>query len=141
MARIAWDGPLAQYKEIKRQLDLLVEAGYSNRDIFIFMIYNWQIGFSEMDKKRRKCWEWKVQIADCRFRPLDQLHDNYKPRKAQTNNAYYIHENWTDELVKRFRKNVRAQNICVRMGFKKYIKTMENMGRRNREIRKKSCCK
>jgi len=43
----------------------------------------------------------KQQIADCRYRPLNQLFDNYNPLiKGQTSKDYYIHEEagWTDYL-------------------------------------------
>jgi hypothetical protein len=123
--RIAWDWHYSQWRSIKKQLDMLVKAGYKSKDIYVFMLYNWEIPFKEMEKKRIKCWEWKVQIADCRFRPLDQTYDNYNPRKKQTNEEYYIHPKWTDEEVKQFRKNVRRQNICVRMGLPFYSKTLE----------------
>jgi hypothetical protein len=79
-----------------------------------------------MEEKRINCWGWKTQIADCRFRPLNQLYDNYNPMAiAQTNDDYFISNQWTDQLVKQFRKNVRRQNICVRMGYEFYSKTGE----------------
>jgi hypothetical protein len=78
-----------------------------------------------MERKRIKCWEWKVQIADCRYRPLDQIYDNYNPNKPQTSKDYYIHPKWTDAEVKQFRKNVRRQNICVRYGLSYYSRTLE----------------
>ena len=124
--RIAWDWEYKQHKQIKKQIDILVEAGYKSNEIFVFMLYNWGIPFEEMEKKRIKCLEWRVQIADCRYRPLDQLYDNYDPRIiGQTSKDYYIHEKagWTDALVKQFRKNVRRQNICVRHGFPFYSKS------------------
>jgi len=126
--RIAWDWEYKQHKQIKKQIDILVEAGYKSNEIFVFMLYNWDIPFEEMEKKRIKCLEWRVQIADCRYRPLDQLYDNYDPRIiGQTSKDYYIHEKagWTDALVKQFRKNVRRQNICVRHGFPFYSKSFE----------------
>jgi len=104
------------------------KAGYSSKDIFIFVLYNWDIPFKEMEKKRIKCWSWQVQISDCRYRPLDRLNDNYKSNIiGQTSKDYYIHEKsgWTDELVKQFRKNVRRQNICVRHGFPFYSRSFE----------------
>jgi hypothetical protein len=65
--------------------------------------------------KRKKCFEWGVQIADCRFRPLNQTFDNYNPKlKQQTEKDYYIHSNWSDVLIRKFRANVRKHNICVR---------------------------
>lgn len=125
--RIAWDWGYVQFKEIKEQIDILCEGGYNFKDIYIFMLYNWDIPFEEMERKRIKCLEWGVQIADCRYRPLDQTFDNYNPRKEQTNEDYHIHTEagWTDALVKQFRKNVRRQNICVRHNFPFYSKEFE----------------
>jgi hypothetical protein len=125
--RIAWDWGIQEYQKIKKQIDILIKGGYSNKEIFVFMVYNWDIHFEEMEEKRIKCWKWKVQISDCRFRPLDQTYDFYKPKKFQNNNDYYINENWTDSLVKQFRKNVRRQNICLRQGLFFYSKTFETM--------------
>jgi len=76
--RISWDGDLKDAPHIKKQIELLKEVGYNiQRNVFVFMIYNWDIPFEEMEKKRIKCWEWKVQISDCRFRPLTQSFDRY----------------------------------------------------------------
>jgi hypothetical protein len=126
--RIAWDGPYSEHKKILEQINILIQAGYPTKDIYVFMIYNWNMPFNEMEKKRIKCWKWKVQISDCRFRPLNQLFDDYKPyRMGQTNDDYYIHSevDWTDALVKQFRKNVRRQNICVRQEVDIYSRDME----------------
>jgi len=137
--RIAWDWGYDQFKEIKRQIDILIDGGYFSKDIHIFMLYNWDIPYEEMETKRIKCWEWKVQIADCRYRPLNQTFDYYNPmKKGQTNEAYYIHtkKGWTDELVKQFRKNVRRQNICVRHHFSFYSKGFEHKLFGKRAMRK-----
>ena len=126
--RIAWDWEYQEYLKVEKQINILKEAGYHSKEIYIFMIYNWNISFKEMEIKRTKCWKWKVQIADCRYRPLEQLYDNYDGRKiGQTSRDYYIHEQagWSDTLIKQFRKNVRRQNICVRHGFPFYSKNFE----------------
>jgi len=123
--RIAWDWGFDEYEHIKEQLNILIQAGYKSQDIFIFMIYNWEIPFEEMEKKRKKAWEWKVQISDCRFRPLDQTFDHYNPQITQTNSDYYIHPKWTDREVKQFRKNIRRQNICIRHNKSFYSKELE----------------
>jgi len=126
--RIAWDGPYSEHRNISKQINVLKQGGYVTEDIYVFMIYNWDIPFNKMEKKRVKCWEWGVQISDCRFRPLTQLFDNYKPYKIdQTNDEYYIHSEagWDDELIKQFRRNVRMQNICVRQGVDIYSKEIE----------------
>lgn len=127
--RIAWDWKYDEHPKIGEQIAILREAGYQSKEIFVFMLYNWDIPFREMEKKRKKCWVWKVQVADCRYRPLDQTFDNYDPRKIdQTSNDYYIHKRggWTDSLVKQFRKNIRQQNICVRHGFPFYSADFEH---------------
>lgn len=133
--RIAWDWRYQEYPKIKKQIDILMKAGYKSKHIFIFMLYNWDITFNDMERKRLKCWDWQVQIADCRYRPLNQTYDNYNPRKkGQMSNDYHIHEQsgWTDALVKQFRKNVRRQNICVRHGFPFYSKDFEQKRMRNK---------
>jgi len=120
--RIAWDHGYIQRKSIKKQIGLLNKAGYSRKDIFVFMIYNYDVTFEEMEKKRKLCKKWGVQIADCRYRPLWQLWDNYNPqaRKGQTEKDYYIHKKagWTDSKIRKFRKNIREQNIGIRYGGK-----------------------
>jgi hypothetical protein len=125
--RIAWDWGYDQWPKIKKQIQVLIDAGYSRKNITVFMIYNWDLDFEEMEKKRIKCWEWGVQISDCRNRPLDQLHDHYKPLRDQNSGEdYYIHPNWTDAEVKQFRKNVRKQNICNRQNLKYHSKLLES---------------
>jgi len=137
--RIAWDWKYDEHPEIERQIGLLVGAGYPKKDIYVFMLYNWEVPFEEMEMKRVECWHWGVQIADCRYRPLNQLHDNYDARQSmQTSKDYYIHSEtgWNDTLVKQFRKNVRRQNICVRHGFPFYSAPFEHK-RFGREIMKR----
>ena len=119
--RIAWDGPLADRKNIAEQLRILTRAGFRRNNTFIFILYNWNIPFEQVEAKRRACKKWGVQIADCRFRPLDRVEDQYRPgapgRVSQTNSDYYIHEPvWTDAQIRQFRKNVREQNISLRCG-------------------------
>jgi hypothetical protein len=125
--RIAWDWGYDQWPIIEKQLQALIDAGYNQKNITVFMIYNWNLNFEEMEKKRIKCWEWGVQISDCRNRPLSQLHDHYKPLNDQNNGAdYYIHPAWTDAEVKQFRKNIRRQNICNRQDLPYHSKLLEN---------------
>lgn len=138
--RIAWDWKYAEHPETKKQIDILMDAGYHSGEIYVFVLYNWNIPFEQMELKRIKCWKWKVQIADCRYRPIDQLYDDYYPlRMGQTSKDYYINEKagWNDGLVKQFRKNVRKQNICVRHGFHFYSNDFENK-RVSKETMRKS---
>jgi len=135
--RIAWDHSVKDKNSIKKQIDFLVKVGYHPKDITVFMIYNFDIPLGEMILKQKYCLKWGVQIADCRYRPLEFDYDNYKPsawRKGQTPEDYYIHEKggWTDEKIRIFRKIVRIHNIFIRYvkdknpnfnsSFKKYMR-------------------
>lgn len=125
--RIAWDNSYNDYKEIERQLVFLYNAGYNPKDIYVFMVYNFELSFEIMEDKRKKCYEWGVQISDCRYRPLDQIFDNYNSHvDKQTNKDYFIHPAWKDEEVRQFRANVRRQNICIRHNFPFYSKILEH---------------
>jgi hypothetical protein len=126
--RIAWDGPYNQRRSIKAQIDMLADAGYNPKDIYVFMVYNYDLDYYEMKKKLQQCKKWGVQIADCRFRPLDQTFENYNPRRKQSVADYHIHPNWTDREVKLFRRSVREQNIVIRHGFSFYSRELERLG-------------
>lgn len=131
--RIAWDHGYNQRKIIKRQIDMLVEAGYPAKDIYVFMIYNFEPDYYEMLKKLKQCKKWGVQIADCRYRPLTQTFENYNPRERQTSKDYYIDPKWTDRQIKLFRRKVRQQNIMIRHGFTFYSRKLERMGARRKQ--------
>ena len=133
--RIAWDHEYEQHKQIKAQIDMLVSAGYNPKHIYVFMLYNFELSYEELNRKRQKCMEWGVQIADCRYHPLDQASDGYNPqawRTGQTSQDYCIHPNWTDAQIRTFRKQVREQNIVIRHGFTKYSRVKELAGRRKK---------
>lgn len=128
--RIAWDNKLSDSPAIERQLKHLMTAGYSSKEMSVFMIYNFDIPFEEMLLKIEHCKKWGVQISDCRYRPLSVEYDNYNPRRSQAENDYYIHlkAGWTDEKIKKFRREVRTHNIWIRYAKDKgmqYDKRME----------------
>lgn len=115
--KIAWDHSLKQAPKIKEQIDLLINAGFTAKEISIFMIYNYELPYEEMEEKRQLCAEWKVQITDCRYRPLDAEDDNYSSyKREQGPEDYHIHteSGWTDAKVRKFRRNIRRHNICMR---------------------------
>jgi len=135
--RVAWDFSYNLYGEVEKWIKLLEKAGYNQKEIFIFMIYNWDYKFRELENKRKKCYEWGVQIADCRFRPLNQTFDRYNSRlKKQTSEDYYISPFWTDNQVRTFRRNVRIQNICIRYNIPmfKYKQELERLNSRKRLV-------
>jgi len=112
--RIAWDGRYKSWPKVKRAIGLLEEAGYKRKEIYIFMIYNFDLSYKEMKRKLEACRRWGVRVIDCRYRPLNGTEDNYRAGpKPQGPGDYYIHEGWTDSQVRRFRRAVRRQNIAV----------------------------
>ncbi|MDD5015811.1 MAG: cobalamin-dependent protein [Atribacterota bacterium] len=131
--RIAWDHGYNQRKLIEKQINMLVDAGYPKKEIYVFMIYNFEQDYYEMLKKLKQCKKWGVQIADCRYRPLTQTSEQYNPREKQTNKDYYIHPRWTDRQIKSFRRKVRQQNIMIRHGFDFYSKELERAGSKKEE--------
>ncbi len=131
--RIAWDNGLKDKNSVKRQIDILVEAGYQPKNITIFMIYNFDIPYEDMLIKLNYCKKWGVQISDCRYRPLNIDYDNYKPhmRHGQPEGDYYIHKisGWTDKTVRSFRSLVRRHNIWVRYAKDKGLEYDDKMER------------
>jgi hypothetical protein len=118
--RIAWDGKYVLKDNISDQIQYLINAGYDRKELSVFMLYNWDLCFDVMINKVKCCIDWKVQIADCRLRPINlDKQDGYNPRKihGQNKDDYYIHDNWKDWQVRLFRKIVRKANIMTRMNW------------------------
>ena len=134
--RIAWDGGIFEKEDVKKQIEYLYNAGYQKKDVYVFMLFNWDISPAEMEKKRIQCWNFGVQISDCRYRPLDQLHDDYSTRLTQNGSNYFINSLWTDETIKRFRRNIRKHNICIRHELKYYSNTLERKKYSKEEIKR-----
>lgn len=124
--KIAWDGHYRSWKTREKEINILKDAGYYSRNIGVFFLENYEIPYEELERKRLKCYEWKVQVIQCRYRPLDQLYDHFNGRrKHQTNEDYYIHPNWTHKELKRFNRNIKCHNICVRFNTKFHSNKME----------------
>jgi hypothetical protein len=127
--RIAWDHGFEEFNSIKKEIQYLMDVGYSSKNIFVFMIYNFDVPFQEMVKKLNGCHEMGVQVVDCRFRPLELTSDGYNWRiRSQAENEYYIHRKggWNDRLIRTFRRMAREQNIGLRYGKNnEYIREME----------------
>jgi hypothetical protein len=133
--RIAWDGSVREADSIHQQVELLRQAGYAARDISIFMIFNFDISPEDMRDKAEECFGWGVQVADCRYRPLDLFADGYRPlAKSQEDMEYYVHPGWTDSDVRGFRRLVRTNNICLRYRIPRheYRKELEGMSAETR---------
>ena len=136
--RIAWDGTLEEADSIRRQLDVLKSAGFAPKDTQVFMLYNHELPPDVLMSKVEQCFEWGVQVSDCRFRPLDRFEDGYRPyRSSQDPGEYYLHSGWTDAHVRGLRREVRANNICVRYRIprSRYSKALEQLsGNERRRI-------
>jgi hypothetical protein len=112
--RISWDGHYSGREHVREAVEMLEAAGYKRRGIYVFMLYNHHIAYPEMKAKLEACRRWGIRVADCRYRPLDATHDGYRPgSKPQPPGEYYIHPDWTDSQVRRFRRAVRRQNIAI----------------------------
>jgi hypothetical protein len=115
--RVAWDSKYSQWRRVHCAVRLLKSAGYGHKDIFVFMIYNHKLPYTEMKKKLDACRRWRVRVIDCRNRPLTCTEDNYRPGpKPQKEGEYYIYPGWTDKQVRGFRRAVRRQNIAILIG-------------------------
>lgn len=91
------------------------------------MLFNHEQPFEELEWKRMYCWDWGVQVTNCRYRPYDQLYDYFNGnKKSQTNEDYYIHPNWSDLEIKQFNRNVRRHNMTVRFRSNYHSLKMEN---------------
>jgi len=100
--RLAWDHALQEQRKIRKCIQMLLKAGYSTRDITVFMICNWIIPQDHNLSKMDLCKVWNVKIADCYFD--NQLSPNIKP----------IH--WSLKEIKDFRKKVRKHNQLIGFG-------------------------
>lgn len=130
--RIAWDGPYGDHEAVHDQLQVLLGAGFPPREIQVFMLYNHRLPPAELFAKVEKCYQWGVQVSDCRFRPLDSFSDGYNPRaRHQRESEYYVHPGWSDAEVRSLRRTVRTNNICVRYHIPRdrYVQKYERFSR------------
>lgn len=125
--KIAWDGSVKSWKNREKEIQILVDAGFRRTDISVFMLFNHDLTFVELEYKRMYCFKWRVQVVPCRFRPLDQLHDYYVgKKKKQTGDEYFIHPKWSDALIRQFNRNVRQHNLAVRYRADYYSSKIEH---------------
>ena len=135
--RLAWDFPHTEenVSKVGDWIALLESVGYNRKNIYIFMIYNWNYSPEQLFLKRAQCYSWGVQISDCRFRPLNQTFDHYNSRaNYQTGEEYFIHPGWSDLEIRRFRKEVRRHNICIRQNipWDKYDVVLERLSSKSK---------
>lgn len=124
--KIAWDGSVKSWKNREKEIDILKNVGYRKEDISVFMLFNHELTFTELEYKRMYCYDWGVQVTPCRFRPLDSLSDGYVGKcRSQSGDKYFIHPNWTDRQIRQFSRNVRQHNVSIRYRGKYYSAKVE----------------
>jgi hypothetical protein len=97
--RIAWDHAFNLQIKISNAIKILLKAGYSSKDLTIFMICNWKISYEDNCRKLDLCKVWNVKVADCYFD--NQLSPNIKP----------IH--WSEDQIKDFGRKCRKHNQLI----------------------------
>ena len=124
--KIAWDTGVNTWEKCEKQIDILLDAGFTRKSISVFMLFNHELTYNELEEKRVLLFNKRIQVTDCRYRPYNRLDDNYNGRinSPQTNYDYYISPKWNDRQVKQFRRNVRRHNACVRYGADWYSETI-----------------
>lgn len=100
--RLAWDGPYSEQKKIRKAIDMLLKAGYKQKEIALFMQANYSISYEECCLKLDLCKVWNVKVEDCYFD--GQLMPKVIP-------VY-----WTAQEIRSFRKKVRKHNQLVNFG-------------------------
>ena len=113
--RLAWDYGFTDQYKIKDAVNLLLKAGYKNKDLMIFMICNWQIPYAECFKKLYLCAVWNIKVSDCYFD--GQTSPNITPI------------GWTEYEIETFRKQVRKHNQMVTFGIDPEIKRDKHQAR------------
>lgn len=106
--RLAWDWFYKDQIKIRDALKILFKAGYTPKNIMVFMICNWKILYSECCNKLDLCKIWSVTVADCYFD--NQLAPNIIP------------EFWTAVEIKQFRHKCRKHNQLINFGIDPELK-------------------
>jgi len=107
--RLAWDWGMNHQYKLKDAIQHLLKAGYSEKEITIYMVCNYKISYEECCRKLDLLKVWNVKCIDCWY-------DN------QTSpNIIPIH--WNDEQIKTFRKKCRKHNQLVNFKIDPEVKT------------------
>ena len=94
--RIAFD-KADKENACERALTYFEEAGYSRKDIGVYVLYNFEDPFDEVEKRRILIKDWGAHIIKQRYVPIPSLTQNY------------LHPRWTEEECKQFAINCHKQ--------------------------------
>lgn len=125
--KIAWDGSMEDAEDIGRTINILEKAGFRRSHIGVYVLFNHNLRYKDVEVKRVKIFKWGCQIINCRYIPLDSLEDNFSSyAKSQTSDDYYISPNWTDKQVRMFISNCSRTNGAILFGRKYYSYSLRN---------------
>ena len=99
--RLAWDGQFKDQMKIKDAIDLFVKAGFSRKNLSLFMIVNWRITREECERKLDLMKVWNIKVCDCCY---------------DAGYRYAVPEFWTERDMKEFRSKCRKHNQLVNFG-------------------------
>lgn len=99
--RLAWDGSYKDQYKIKDAIKMFLKAGYSPKDLMLFVIANWRVPKEECEKKLDLMKVWNVKVCDCCY------DGGYR---------YAVPEYWTEEEIRDFRAKCRKHNQLVNFG-------------------------
>lgn len=77
----------------ERAISNLECAGYKRNKIGVFMLYNFNDSFNEVESRRKTVKEWGAKIIPQRYIPIPSL------------NSKYLHPNWTEDECRQFERN------------------------------------
>ncbi len=97
--RLAWDWGMDHQYKLKDAILMLLKAGYSRKEITIYMVCNYKINYNECCRKLDLLKVWKIKCVDCWYD--NQTSPNIIP-------LY-----WNDSQIKDFRTKCRKHNQLV----------------------------
>lgn len=117
--RFSWDHE-EQTQSVQNCVNMFTQAGYKPKEMQIFCIINNIESPETIEDRYWKIYKMGAQIHSDRYRPLNQVYDNYDGSKInQTSEDYFInHEHgWTDSINKGMLKLMSQINYVNRHGF------------------------
>lgn len=107
---LAWDGDFKDLKYIKKAINILVENGYSLKNINIFILYNYHnMNYEDIERKRLECAKLGVRVITLRYTPMDWIGEEK-----------YLSPNWTEKENNKVKANSTLHNKCINYDIEEY---------------------
>lgn len=94
--RLAYDSTVMK-KAVKQAIDCIVQAGIRKRNVWIYVMYNYQDTPEDFIKRVQDLMEWGVTVYPMCYQPVDALEKNS-----------YVDSNWTPEQLDMVQKARRV---------------------------------